>query len=233
MAENDELVTAFRSADFGAKKEAAWVRNVLANAGIAAQVFDDSAPGVLSGAFEVRVPPGQLEEAERLIEAQEKLVTVFESADVDALEQANWVRDLVASAGVAAEVFDDSAPGVPSDAFQVRVPPEQREDAGRAIETGKGALDLSHDLDMVPVFIAEGAGSEMCAMGIRSILDAQGIPSVLVSSSPYPSLPFEVRVPKERIEEARRAIAEAEEAGPAAAEEAVRESEAGGVAPMP
>jgi hypothetical protein len=181
----------------------------------------------------VRVPPGQLEEAERLIEAQEKLVTVFESADVDALEQANWVRDLLANTGIAAEVFDDSAPGVPSDAFQVRVPPEQREDAGRAIETGKGALDPSHDLDMVPVFIAEGAGSEMLAMGIRSVLDAQGIPSVLVSSSPYPSLPFEVRVPKERIEEARTAIAEAEEAGPLAAEEAERESEAGGSAPMP
>lgn len=237
MAENDELVTAFRSADFHAKKEAAWVRNVLANAGIAAQIFDDSAPGVLSGAFEVRVPPGQLEQAERLIETQEKLVTVFESADVDALEQANWVRDLVASTGIAAEVFDDSAPGVPSDAFQVRVPPEQREEAERAIETRKGvapgALDPSHDLDMVPVFIAEGADSEMCAMGIQSILDAQGIPSVLVSSSPLPSLPFEVRVPKERIEEARKAIAEAEEAGPLAAEEAERESEAGGSVPMP
>jgi len=238
MAENDELVTAFRSADSGAKKEAAWVRNVLANAGIAAQVFDDSAPGVLSGAFEVRVPPGQLEQAERLIEAQEKLVTVFESADADALEQANWVRDLLAGTGsIASEVFDHSAPGVPSDAFQVRVPPEQREEAERVIETRKGgapgALDPSHDLDMVPVFIAEGAGSEMLAMGIRSVLDAQGIPSVLVSSSPYPSLPFEVRVPKERIEEARTAIAEAEEAGPLAAEEAERESEAGGSAPMP
>lgn len=237
MAENDEFVTAFRSADFHAKKEAAWVRDVLANAGIAAQVFDDSAPGVLSGAFEVRVAPRQLEEAERLIETREKLVSVFESADVDALDQANWVRDRLASAGIAAEVFDDSAPGVPSDAFQVRVPPEQREEAERAVETGKdgapGDLDLSHDLDMVPVFIAEGADSEMCAMGIRSVLDAQGIPSVLVSSSPYPSLPFEVRVPKERIEEARKAIAEAEEAGPLAAEEAERESEAGGGAPMP
>jgi len=237
MAENDELVTAFRSADFHAKKEAAWVRDVLANAGIVAQVLDDSAPGVLSGAFEVRVPPGQLEEAERLIETQEKLVPVFESADVDALEQANWVRDLVASTGIAAEVFDDSAPGVPSDAVQVRVPPEQREEAERLVETRKGgapgALDPSHDLDMVPVFIAEGADSELLAMGIRSILDAEGIPSVLVSSSPYPSLPFEVRVPKERIEEARKAIAEAEEAGPLAAEEAEREGEAGGGAPMP
>jgi len=86
---------------------------------------------------------------------------------------------------------------------------------------------------MVPVFIAEGADSEMCAMGIRSVLDAQGIPSVLVSSSPYPNLPFEVRVPKERIEEARKAIAEAEEAGPLAAEEAERESEGGGGMPMP
>ncbi len=111
------------------------------------------------------------------------------------------MRDRLAGAGIAAEVLDDSAPGVPSDAFQVRVPPGQREEAERAIEAGQGGapgdLDLSHDLDMVPVFIAEGADSEMCAMGIRSVLDAQGIPSVLVSSSPYPSLPFEVRVPKD------------------------------------
>ncbi len=90
-----------------------------------------------------------------------------------------------------------------------------------------GPLDLSHDLDMVPVFVSDAPDSEMLAIGIRSILDAQGIPSVLVSGTVFPSLPFEVRVPKIRLEEARQAIAEAEEAGPSAAEEAEREFESG------
>jgi hypothetical protein len=81
---------------------------------------------------------------------------------------------------------------------------------------------------MVPVFVSDAADAEMLAMEIRSILEAHGIPSVLVSGSMFPSLPFEVRVPKIRLEEARQAIAAAEEAGPSAAEEAERESEAEG-----
>ncbi|HXN47934.1 MAG TPA: hypothetical protein VN893_14910 [Bryobacteraceae bacterium] len=44
----------------------------------------------------------------------------------------------------------------------------------------------------------------------------------------FPSLPFEVRVPRAQLEEARRAIASAEEAGPDAADEAELESEEGG-----
>ncbi len=68
----------------------------------------------------------------------------------------------------------------------------------------------------------------MLALEIRSILDAHGIASVLVGSSALPNLPFEVRVPKLLLDEARRAIAAAEEAGPSAAEEAERETEIGG-----
>jgi sugar phosphate isomerase/epimerase len=68
----------------------------------------------------------------------------------------------------------------------------------------------------------------MIAAEIRAILDSQGIQSVLVSGSMFPSLPFEVRVPKALLEDARRAIAAAEEAGPAAADEGERESEESG-----
>ena len=91
----------------------------------------------------------------------------------------------------------------------------------------------SSDLDLVTVFEADGATGEMESMEVQAVLEANGIPAVTVGASVIPSLPFEVRVPKERIEEARKAIVEAEEAGPLAAEEAERESEVGGGAPTP
>ena len=163
---------------------------------------------------------------------EDELVTVFRSADFYAAEEANRVRDMLVQAGIAAEVCDDTTPGVSLDTFEVRVPPEQENDAQTAINTEMALtseeVDVSHDLDLVPVYVANGADSQMLATAIRSILDAQGIPSVLVSGSEFPNLPFEVRVPRTRLEEARQAIAAAEEAGPAAAEEAERETEAGG-----
>jgi hypothetical protein len=166
---------------------------------------------------------------------ESELVTVFRSADPDAEEQASVVRDMLANANIAAEIFDDSAPGVPAGAFEVRVPPERQSDAERLIEIQKdfspNKLDLSHDLDMVPAFVSDAPNAEMIAVEIRSILESQGIPSVLVSGSMFPNLPFEVRVPRVRLEEAQRAIATAEEAGPAAAEEGEREFEEGAAAP--
>lgn len=159
-------------------------------------------------------------------------MTVFRSADADAEEQSSVVRDMLEKAGIASEIFDDSAPGVPEGAFEVRVPQSLQDRAEEIISAQKDfrpeELDLSHDLDMVTVFVSEAPDAELLSMQIRSILDAQGIPSVLVSGSVLPSLPFEVRVPKQRLEEARRAIAAAEEAGPSAAEEAEREYEGGG-----
>lgn len=140
-------------------------------------------------------------------------------------------RDLLVEAGLSAEVFDDSQPGVPAGAFEVRVPPEQQADAERLIDSQRDSAgepgDVSHNLDMVPVFASDAADAEMLATEIRSILESQDIPSVVASGSVFPNLPYEVRVPRNRLEEARQAISAAEEAGPAAAEEAERESEAG------
>lgn len=167
---------------------------------------------------------------------ENELVTVFRSADPDADEQAAVVRDMLAKANIEAEVFDDSAPGVPEGVFEVRVPAALQADAEQLIDAQKDftpdALDLSHDLDMVPVFVSESPNADMLAVGIRSVLEAQGIPSVMVSGSVFPNLPFEVRVPKASLEDARRAIAAAEEAGPAAADEGERESEEHGIEPM-
>jgi hypothetical protein len=94
-------------------------------------------------------------------------------------------------------------------------------------------MNLSHDLDVVTVFVSDAPDAELLATQIRSILDAQEIPSVMISGFGFPSLPFEIRVPRERLEEARKAIASAEEAGPAAAEEGERESEGQGSVELP
>lgn len=85
--------------------------------------------------------------------------------------------------------------------------------------------DPSDDLDLVTAFISDAHNAEMLALGVRSVLEAQGIPTVIVSGSQFPNLPFEVRVPRAQLEEARAALAAAEQAGPEAAE---REFEAAG-----
>jgi hypothetical protein len=85
--------------------------------------------------------------------------------------------------------------------------------------------DPSSDMDMVTVFEADGTTAEMEAMGIRAVLESNDIPAITVGTSCIPSLPFEVRVPKEDLDRALSAIAEAQAAGPAAAEEAERAGE--------
>jgi phosphoenolpyruvate carboxylase len=56
------------------------------------------------------------------------------------------------------------------------------------------------------------------------VLANTGIVAVL-SSSQFPNLGVTVRVPRARLEEAERLIAEAQAAGPAAADEAEKASE--------
>jgi hypothetical protein len=60
---------------------------------------------------------------------------------------------------------------------------------------------------------------------VRSILEDAGIATVTVGDAVLPNLSFEIRVAKEHADRARRVIAEAQAAGPAAAEEAERAGE--------
>jgi len=85
--------------------------------------------------------------------------------------------------------------------------------------------DASHDMDMVVLFSSSNHDAEMEAMAIHSLLDANGIESVVVGASIIPVLEFEVQVPKEFAEDARRVLAEAEAAGPVAAAEGEAASE--------
>ena len=85
-------------------------------------------------------------------------------------------------------------------------------------------LDVSHDLDMVPVFSSATVDAEMEGDLICGVLADTGIPALL-SRSTFPNLGVSVRVPRARLEEAQRLIAEAQAAGPEAAAEAERASE--------
>jgi hypothetical protein len=89
---------------------------------------------------------------------------------------------------------------------------------------GEETPDVSHDLDMVPVYTSTTVDAEMEGDMICGVLANTGIVAVL-SSSQFPNLGVTVRVPRARLEEAERLIAEAQAAGPAAADEAEKASE--------
>jgi Putative prokaryotic signal transducing protein len=83
----------------------------------------------------------------------------------------------------------------------------------------------SHALDLVPLYDSLTVDAEVEADVIRGLLDSNGIPSLVRGAAQYPSLGFQVMVPRGMVQEARRLIAEALAAGPAAAEEAEASSE--------
>ncbi|MGB7762134.1 MAG: hypothetical protein WBL61_20040 [Bryobacteraceae bacterium] len=98
--------------------------------------------------------------------------------------------------------------------------PEHDEEEVLSEET----FDVSHELDMVPVFSSTTVDSEVEGDMICGVLANTGIAAVL-SRSPFPNVGVSVRVPRARLEEAQRLIAEAQAAGPEAADEAERASE--------
>jgi len=149
-----------------------------------------------------------------------ELITVFRSAETDAKTDAAEVQERLSQAGIQSVVVDDDTPGVVEGSWEVRVAPEDRERAEAIasaappepedeVEVSDAAL--GHDLDFVPLFRSQKHDAEMEAISIQSVLEANGIPCMLVGSSSFPSLPFEVRVPKTRLEEAKNLLAEIEQ----------------------
>jgi len=86
-------------------------------------------------------------------------------------------------------------------------------------------VDTSEDLDLVTVFYSDEHDAQSKVQVIRGLLEASGVPTVMLGNASLPNLPAELRVPKMRLEEALRLIAESEAAGPRAAEEAEELSE--------
>jgi Putative prokaryotic signal transducing protein len=85
-------------------------------------------------------------------------------------------------------------------------------------------IDRSHDLDMVALYESMTIEAEVEATVLKSLLEANGIPAVVVTS-PIPSVGFQVQVQRARLAEARRLVEEAELAGPQAAAEAEQATE--------
>ena len=85
--------------------------------------------------------------------------------------------------------------------------------------------ETSRDLEMVVFFSSSNHDAEQEALAIHGVLEGSGIPSIVVGPSVIPSLEFQVQVPRERMDEAEKVLAEAREAGPSAAEEAEAASE--------
>jgi hypothetical protein len=80
--------------------------------------------------------------------------------------------------------------------------------------------------DLVTVFRSEATPmAEVEAISVKSLLESNGIHALLVGDSVLPNLPFEVKVPGDEADRAEQLIAEAEQAGPAAADAAELESE--------
>lgn len=152
-------------------------------------------------------------------------ITVYRSADSNADEDAVTVRDLLLKGGFNARVFGDNAHDVVEGTYEVRVPRAEAEAAEaligeRATADDPEPVDDSHDLDLITVAATDGTTGEMEAISIKSILEANGIDSLIVGNSTLPNMGFEVRVAEADEERAREVLREAQAAGPAAALEA-------------
>ena len=152
---------------------------------------------------------------------------MYRSMDPSAKEDAENILEMLTDSGIRAVMLDDSAPGVPEGVFEVQVPAA---DAARAEEliAENPPPDEVEEVDDSAALNLEtiaSAASEMEAMSIKNLLESNGIAAVLVGDSVLPNFAFEVRVAHDQAERARILIADAEQVGPAAAEEAERASE--------
>jgi hypothetical protein len=157
------------------------------------------------------------------------LVTVYRSADQDADRDAARVQAHLAQHGLGSVILDDRALGVVHGSYEVRVPSNQAAEAEQLL-AGFDAdrtppADPSRELDTVPIMSMMGATGEIEAMGVKSVLDAAGVPAVLIGDSTLPNLEFHVRVARSDVERAQAVLAEARAAGPEAAAEGAAQTE--------
>jgi hypothetical protein len=133
----------YRSMDASAKEDCQEILVLLRDAGLDAILWDDSAPGVPEGVFEVRVPAAYGAEAEKLI-AQNPLPDEVEEVDPSSeldLEtiasaatelEATTIKNLLDANGVAAVLVGDSV--LPNLAFDLRVAHDQVARARQIVE---------------------------------------------------------------------------------------------------
>src|SRR5438105_15059304 len=144
-----------------------------------------------------------------------ELVTVYRSMDPDAQEDCETIASLLTAEGLAPVILDDEAPGVPEGVYEVRVPEAEAARAEEVIANNPlpdevAEVDDAHELDLETIYHSEGgATGEVEAMGIKNVLEANGIAAVIVGDSVLPNFPFEVRVAHEQAERAKALVDEA------------------------
>ena len=84
---------------------------------------------------------------------------------------------------------------------------------------------LTSELDMEILVNFHGPNGEMEARAVESVLRAAGIAAVVEGAIGFSSMPFEVSVARNQVEDANAVLAAALEAGAAGAEEAEDASE--------
>jgi hypothetical protein len=161
---------------------------------------------------------------------QPDYATVYRSMDPSAEEDCRAILDTLNSAGVPAVLLDDHNKGVPEGVWEVQVAAADAERADQIIAANPppddGGVDPSHELDLVPIY---QSGTPIVGavevMGIKALLEANGIMAVSTGDSVQPELPFTLSVPRDQMEEAKKFIAEAQATGPADADAAEAEAE--------
>jgi hypothetical protein len=159
-------------------------------------------------------------------------LTVFRSADDTAEDDCRAIVELLTAQSLHPQLLDDRAAGVPQGVWEVQVPATEAAQAETLVASARLPardvieVDNSSSLDIETVFTASGGTTqELEASAVSGVLDAAGIASVTIGDSVLPNLSFEVRVAREDAQRARDLIAEAQAAGPAAADEASQEAE--------
>src|ERR1700693_3288184 len=151
MSVPSDLVTVYRSMDATAKEDCEVIVDILTAEGLSPIILDDSAPGVPEGAFEVQVPPDQLQKAEELIaehplpdDAEEvddssdlDLETIFHADGTLAGGESIEIKNLLEANGVAAVVVGNSV--LPTMSFEVRVARDQVERAREVVKEAQAA----------------------------------------------------------------------------------------------
>jgi len=141
---------------------------------------------------------------------------VYRSMDPGAEEECRKVLATLGHAHIHALLRSDRDLGVPEGVWEVQVPAGDASRADRIIAAHPPApdeVDPSHDLDLVPIYESgTPITGEVEVMGIKALLEANGIMAVSTGDSVQPELPFSLSVARDQADEARRLIAEAQSA---------------------
>jgi hypothetical protein len=150
MAADSSLVTVYRSTDTNAETDASAVKNLLIKAGLNPALLDDTEPGVVSGSWEVRVPPEEASFAEQEIakfgqaggptpdpSSALDLVTIAASEGALSEMEAISIKAILDSSGINAVVVGASP--LPNLGYEVRVAESDLEHARQVLAEATAA----------------------------------------------------------------------------------------------